>query len=103
MKTVKIATATIGVVLIASLAACSPAAEAETGTPQACLDALDYAEEVDGYMVDGLDASQRAMKAAVVWDSEGINAETEYIESITPDAQAARASYEASAAECRGM
>lgn len=85
------------------LAGCVAPAEAEStpATPQACLDALADAEAIDGHMIDALDASGRAMEAAVIWDDQGIADETEFIESITPEVQSLRASYEVAAEECR--
>lgn len=84
-----------------ALVGCTAPTTAEPSTPQACIDALDKAEELDGYMLDAIDASSRAMEAAVVWDDEGIEVETEFIESITPEVQELRGSYQAAATECR--
>ena len=76
---------------------------AEPVTPQACLDALDYAEELDSLMGDALDSAGRSIGFASRLDAASIEEETEFIESITPDVQIARVAFADAADECRGQ
>lgn len=101
MKLTTITLTATAILATTALVGCTAPATAEPATPQACIDALSDAEALDDHMLDALDASSRAMESAVIWDDQGIEEETEFIESITPEVQALRASYETSAAECR--
>ncbi|MFB9776171.1 hypothetical protein [Brevibacterium otitidis] len=79
------------------------ATPADPVTPQACLDALDYAEELDSLMGDALDSAGRSIGFASRLDAASIDEETEFIESITPDVQIARVAFADAAEECRGQ
>lgn len=92
-------TAVAGLLL---LSGCSAPAEAEPTTPEACITALDNAETLDDLLIEAIDSSSRASKAALYRDADAIDDETAFIESITDEVQQTRASYDLNAAECRG-
>lgn len=71
-------------------------------TPDACLDALDDAEKLDGLMGDALDSAARAIQAAVSWDDSTLDDETAYLETLTPQVHDTRASFDSNASSCRG-
>lgn len=93
--------AAVAVSVSVLLTGCS--APAEPVTPQVCLDALDYAEELDSLMGDALDSAGRSIGFASRLDAASIEEETEFIESITPDVQIARVAFADAADECRGQ
>lgn len=99
------ATAATAAVSITLLAACAPTpgpASAGTEAPQACIDALDNAEDLQGLLVDALDSASRAMEASSRFDATAIEDENDYISDLTPQVGDARIAYDNAAAECRG-
>lgn len=85
-----------------SLVGCATApATAEPSTPQACIDALDKADELHTQFGDALDISSDAIGHAASFDSYALEQDTARIEDMTPDVQANRLAYDTAAAECR--
>lgn len=84
-----------------ALVGCTAPATAEPTAPQACIDALDKADELHGQFGDALDISSDAIGHAASLDSYALEQDTARIEDMTPDVQANRLAYDTAAEECR--
>lgn len=73
----------------------------EMVVPQACLDALDYADEGFTYAADAMDASSRALFAAGEFDIAGIEAANDDIDTATSGLNSIADDYVASKESCR--
>lgn len=70
-------------------------------TPDACLKALDLADEGFGYAGDGFEAAADALTAVSTLDVDGINAATEKLNTAGEGVGAISADYNTAKAACR--
>lgn len=70
-------------------------------TPQSCIDALDYGDELIGYFSEALESAADSMGYAMDFDWDSLDGETAKLEKLTPKVEEARSNYDTAAAECR--
>jgi len=85
----------------ATSASGEPVVETVNVTPDACLEALDYAEEVIDYAADGMSAAADVMLAASQLDVAGIEEATARIREAGDAAERIGPAYRAARDECR--
>lgn len=69
-------------------------------TPQVCIDAIGSSADVIDMQADALLISADAMEAAVVWDADGIDAQTAKLEQVMTPYKSALADWESQSKSC---
>lgn len=70
-------------------------------TPQSCIDALDYSDELTGYFSEALGVAADSMEHATTFDWDALDEDTAELERLTPLVETARSNYDTAAAKCR--
>lgn len=70
-------------------------------TPQACLDALDTADQIIAWASEGFGYAADGMMAAIEYDAAGLDIATENLNGITANVEAETTGFIADSADCR--